>query len=64
MYFYGRHTKGEKNKMVKKKINISLLGGIAGLVLGFWMIFITNDNFGFLPALAGALLLIWGWRVK
>lgn len=35
-------------------------GGIAGLVIGFWMIFIAKDNFGFLPAVLGVILLIYG----
>ena len=40
------------------KWNKKLIGGIAGLVLGFWMIFVLKQNLGFVPAILGALLLI------
>jgi 4-amino-4-deoxy-L-arabinose transferase-like glycosyltransferase len=50
--------------MVKRTKSIrerrALWGGIAGLVLGFWMIFITKTNLGFIPAFLGIVLLIWG----
>lgn len=35
-----------------------LWGGISGLVIGFWMLFITRTYWGFVPAIMGALLLI------
>lgn len=41
----------------QKKV-YSLIGGIAGLVVGFWFIFIIKNNLGFIPAFLGALLLI------
>ncbi len=47
-------TQVEKNRY-------ALIGGVSGLVLGFWMIFFTSSRFfGFVPAIMGAILLIWG----
>ena len=40
------------------KINFQVWGGITGLILGGYMIFINQDNWGFLPSMAGALLLL------
>lgn len=36
----------------------SLIGGIAGLITGFGMIFFFRNNWGFIPGIMGALLLI------
>lgn len=44
------------NKSIKKRL--SLWGGIAGLTVGAWLIFISGDNNGFFFAAFGALLLI------
>lgn len=43
---------------LQNKKRRSLVGGIMGLAVGFWMIFIMKDNLGFLPAILGAILLI------
>jgi membrane-bound ClpP family serine protease len=45
-----------REKYFKK--NWSLIGGIAGLVLGFYLIFIIKNNWGFVFTIMGALLLI------
>jgi len=42
-----------------KKQFWSFLGGIMGLITGGYMIFYSKDNWGFLPAILGALMLIW-----
>ena len=48
-----------RKKLTKKqKSQRSLIGGIAGLVIGFWLIFITKSNLGFVPAILGTLLLV------
>ena len=36
----------------------SLIGGIAGLITGFGIIFLFKNNLGFVPAIMGALLLV------
>lgn len=33
--------------------------GMLFMGIGFWMIFIARDNFGFIPGIIGALLLHW-----
>lgn len=48
------------NKEQRKRA--SLWGGMSGLLVGAWFLFFLKDNFGFIPALAGALILIWGWK--
>lgn len=45
--------------MGKIKFNKRLIGGISGIILGGWMIFYLKDNFGFIPAVMGMLLLTW-----
>lgn len=40
----------------------ALIGGVLGLIVGFWMIFIVKDNLGFIPGILGALLLVFGGR--
>ncbi len=42
----------------KQKRVYSFIGGIAGLVVGFWFIFINKNNIGFIPTILGALLLL------
>ncbi|MBU0893870.1 MAG: hypothetical protein KKB88_00335 [Nanoarchaeota archaeon] len=46
------------NKSQKK--TLSLIAGISGLIVGFWMIFVTKNNFGFIPSIIGTILLLWG----
>ena len=41
-----------------KKKSLQLIGGISGLIIGAWIIFITKSNLGFIPAIMGVLLLI------
>lgn len=36
----------------------SLIGGISGLIVGFYMLFIIKNMWGFVPAIMGALLLV------
>jgi len=40
----------------------SLIGGVCGFISGFYLIFITKNNLGFLLAIMGAILLIFGRR--
>lgn len=42
----------------EQKNKWSLIGGISGLLVGFWLIFINKNNLGFVPGILGALLLI------
>jgi len=44
-------------KLNKKKW--SMIGGISGFIMGFWILFINKDMLGFFPAICGAILLIW-----
>ena len=50
--------KSSLKSSLKDKRRRALIGGIMGLSVGFWMIFIVKDNFGFLPAILGSLLLL------
>lgn len=47
-------------KMNKKKQ--SLIGGVAGLLVGAWMLFYLKDMLGFIPAGLGIILLIYNRR--
>lgn len=48
-----------KKKLTKKqKQQRALIAGIAGLIIGFWMLFVFKNNWGFIPAILGSLLLI------
>jgi len=45
----------------QRKQRVAFFGGLAFLVVGFWMLFIAKDNLGFLPGILGALLILWRW---
>lgn len=47
--------------MVKRKQKNAFYAGILFMAVGFWMIFVVQDNLGFIPSILGALLLYWRW---
>jgi len=60
-FFKNLFKKREFTKEQKEKY--ALIGGIAGLLVGFWMIFFTASKYwGFIPSIMGAILLIFGRR--
>lgn len=47
----------KKSRLRKKRT--AFLGGLAFVILGFWMIFVAKDNLGFLPGIIGTMLIMW-----
>lgn len=47
---------------LKQKKRWALAGGVSGFIIGGWMLFITKTFWGFVPAILGATLLIFGRR--
>ena len=51
-----------RRKLTKRqKERSAFFGGLAFVIVGFWMIFIAKDNLGFLPAILGTILMLWRW---
>jgi len=43
----------------RQKQRKAFFAGLLLLSIAFWMIFISQDNFGFVPGIIGAFLLLW-----
>lgn len=57
---FSKDIKIRKKPTLKQKSRRALIGGIAGLIIGFWVLFITKSNLGFIPSILGCLLLMRG----
>lgn len=55
---FSKNIKLKKRLTFQQKSRRSLIGGIGGLIIGFWVIFVTKSSLGFIPAILGMLLLI------
>ena len=48
-----------------KKMNLerkARIAGIAGVLIGYWMIFNANDVKGLIPGAMGTILLLWRFK--
>lgn len=55
---FSKDIKLRKRLNKKQKAKRSLIGGIMGLIIGFYMLFIIQTNLGLIPAILGVILLI------
>lgn len=47
-------------KWLRDKKRRAFIGGVSALIVGAWMIFVSKDNLGFIPALLGIIIILFG----